>query len=76
MQQTTHPTNFAKLREMIAEMSVMELKKFSATIENDIKTNIEISSRKADVQEWAAKIKLIAEELKSRKILTLEFEAA
>lgn len=76
MLQTTHPTDFAKFRAMISAMSIMELREMSALIENDIVKHIDSWSHKGDIQEWTMKIKLIAEELKSRKILTLEFEAA
>lgn len=61
---------------MIADMTVPELNELSALIETDIVKYIDEWARKSDLQEWSTKIKLIAEQLKTRKILKLEFEAA
>lgn len=74
--QTTHPTDFAQFRSMISKMSIIELNIFSEQIERDIVKYIDSYSHKYSINEWSQKIKLIADELKTRRILKLEFEAA
>jgi hypothetical protein len=72
----THPTDFAQFRKMIADMTIPELNEMSALIERDIVKHIDSWSHKGDIQEWSMKIKLIAEEHNSRRILKLEYDAA
>ncbi len=76
---SSSPTNHAAFRKMLKDMTVPELNEYMAIINNDIMKYVKSYGDHRpmeDTREYSEKLKIVAEEIKTRRQLNLEFEVA
>lgn len=79
MNNYTSPTNHAAFRQMLKDMTMPELHEYMAVINNDIVKYVTTQGDHrpmTETREYTEKLNIVSEEIKTRKQLRLEFEAA
>lgn len=78
-QSTTSPTDHAAFKQMLKDMTIPELNEYMAIINNDIIKYVNSQGEHrpmSDTREYAEKLNIVAQEIKLRKQLRIEFAAA